>query len=343
MLGWRSKREFLQAGRLGRLINDAMTIHTRKSDIAAGCAPIPEDASRLLFLGPGCAWRVNGSCDAGHLLTRITEVMALPPVGEGGYPRMLFTRCDPGCAVCSAWVTGAAAGDGSHERWRPMDLPYLRMWTFPGTPGLLCQLRHWDNAISDTARIKAALNPVYMNVIAHDGFPIHGGLIQYEGKGVILAGHGDVGKTTACTRILHPFQARSDDETTIVCDQGRVFAHPMPTWSSCENGRPLGSTFLHPRIPLVAVCFLKQSPEIRLSPMGQGQAAVRMHQSAWETLSTYTFFQHGSNRDHFRQQVFDNACRVARQIPAFTLHLSLTGDFWTPLRRMIRSDGEGVI
>ena len=69
--------------------------------------------------------------------------------------------------------------------------------------------------------------------------------------------------------------------------------------------------------------------------MGQGQAAVRMHQSAWETLSTYTFFQDESNRKQMHQQVFDNACRAAAEIPAYTLHLSLTGDFWSHLRRII--------
>lgn len=65
------------------------------------------------------------------------------------------------------------------------------------------------------------------------GLAIHSALAEKNGIGIILAGRGDVGKTTASKRLPSPWISLSDDCSLIVLDKQKKYrAHPWPTWSS---------------------------------------------------------------------------------------------------------------
>lgn len=304
------------------------------------CKPLPgtSETCLLQFL-PGAPFRFMAASDSEGLLLRMAHVMGLETIKETDAPRIVFTRCDPSCKDCVILATGSIQQpflEQGSALWQAVELPYMRMWRNAEVPDIICQLRHWDDVISDLARIKGALNPVYLNLVRLGGFPIHGALIQYKDKGIILAGYGGTGKTTACSRLTHPFFPLSDDETVIVPEGDLFYAHPMPTWSGYQNNRPVKTTCVRQKLPLKAVFFLKQSKEDRVGPMGTGEAAVRLHQSSSETLATYRFFSKPECVvDAPKKILFETACKIAKQVPAYTLHLSLTGRFWENLAKVL--------
>ncbi len=74
------------------------------------------------------------------------------------------------------------------------------------------------------------------------GLLVHGALAEWNGQGVILAGPGGVGKTTASKRLPRPWRSLSDDNTLIVkSPDGSYWAHPWPTWSQYRQGKMSGS------------------------------------------------------------------------------------------------------
>ena len=74
------------------------------------------------------------------------------------------------------------------------------------------------------------------------GLLVHGALAEWNGIGVILAGPGGVGKTTASKRLPRPWRSLSDDNTLIVkSPDGTYWAHPWPTWSRYRQGDMSGS------------------------------------------------------------------------------------------------------
>ena len=62
------------------------------------------------------------------------------------------------------------------------------------------------------------------------GLLLHAALAELDGRGVILAGSHDVGKSTASSRLPVPWHSLSDDACLVVKDsEDRYWAHPWPT------------------------------------------------------------------------------------------------------------------
>lgn len=82
---------------------------------------------------------------------------------------------------------------------------------------------------------------IVLDVENRGGLLLHGALAECKRQGVILAGPGTVGKTTASRRLRLPWHSLSDDATLVVRDRaGRFGAHPWPTWSRFMFGGSWG-------------------------------------------------------------------------------------------------------
>lgn len=173
--------------------------------------------------------------------------------------------------------------------------------------------------------------------VPHGGVLLHGALAERDGRGVLLAAPGGTGKTTASNRLPPPWRSLSDDMTLALRDaQGRWWAHPWPTWSRFLPGGPGGVWDVQHAIPLHAIFYLAQAPEERVEPIGAGQATAMLVQSAEQ--AAYFSLTRGLSIEEsraLRQQSFDLLCALARAIPTFVLHLSLTGAFWVEIERAL--------
>ena len=164
------------------------------------------------------------------------------------------------------------------------------------------------------------------------GLLVHGALAEWNGSGVVLAGPGGVGKTTASKRLPLPWRSLCDDVTLIVKAQdGTYWAHPWPTWSQYRQGDLSGFWDVQDAVKLGMVCMLSRNKKDRVSPL-----PIRQAISELVDVNGQTFFilANGMNKDAVRRlnlMRFHNAVAISQKIPVCRLNISLDGKFWEEL------------
>lgn len=165
---------------------------------------------------------------------------------------------------------------------------------------------------------------------------LHGALAERNECGVLLAGPGGAGKTTASSRLLLPWRSLSDDVALTVRDRpGRYWAHPWPTSGKVMGGCREEAWDIHHAVPLKGIFFLYQAKYDRAEPMGAGEAVGMLLESAKQASITRT---DGLERDRVRSlhvRLFDNVCELAKGVSCFRLYLSLEGAFWEEIERVL--------
>jgi SynChlorMet cassette protein ScmC len=87
---------------------------------------------------------------------------------------------------------------------------------------------------------------------------------------------------------------------------------------------------------LAAVFFLKQARHDTARPLPRGDAAMRIMRSHVQLMRTYWPGLPNKLRLRATMGAFNNACAMAKAIPAFELHFSLAGRFWKEIEKAIR-------
>jgi len=168
------------------------------------------------------------------------------------------------------------------------------------------------------------------------GLLLHGGLAERDGCGVILAGPGGIGKTTASQRLPPPWRALCDDTTLVVRDeQGTYWAHPWPTWSDFMFGGPGGTWDVQHAVPLRGIFFLVQAHEDQVEPLGVGEAVCLLVESAEQASRPMSRGMEENEVRALRLHRFDNVSALAQTVPCYLLRLTLTGGFWHEIERAI--------
>ena len=88
-------------------------------------------------------------------------------------------------------------------------------------------------------------------------------------------------------------------------------------------------------MPLSGVFFLEQSKTDEVVPVGEGQAALLISESAMQICEKFWRNVDEEQQRQFRKELFDNACKMAKQIPAFRLSVSLHGRFWEKMEEAL--------
>lgn len=182
--------------------------------------------------------------------------------------------------------------------------------------------------------------------LSHGGLLVHGALAQAPGHfkgGVILAGPGTVGKTTASSRLPLPWRSLSDDTTLVLRDvRGQYVAHPWPTWSrfySTPAGTkgPGGKWDVQSGLPLLAIFFLTQAEEDRIAPLQTTPAVAYLIQTVQQVSLPMTRDLSADRVQALNEGQLTAAEKLVRSVPAFTLFLSLTGAFWERIEETLSS------
>ena len=171
---------------------------------------------------------------------------------------------------------------------------------------------------------------------ARGGVLIHGALAERDGIGVILAAPGGTGKTTASDRLPAPWRSLCDDTALVVRDpQGNYWAHPWPTWSRFMDGGLGGTWDVQTAVPLKGIFVLARAAENRAERVGPGHAVSLLVECVGQ-VSTFMapgLFKEELHALHLER--FDNLCALARIIPAYVLHISLSGAFWQEIEKAL--------
>jgi SynChlorMet cassette protein ScmC len=168
------------------------------------------------------------------------------------------------------------------------------------------------------------------------GVLLHGALAEWNGNGVILAGPGGRGKTTASKRLPHYWQSFSDDTTLVIRDdKGVYWAHPWPTWSTFMFNGPGGTWDVQHAVPLKGIFFLEQAHEDKFEVLGIAQSVCLLAESAEQTSWPMQSYCEKNEVRRLRLLRFDNICTLAQTVPSYVLRLGCDGAFWQEIERAL--------
>jgi SynChlorMet cassette protein ScmC len=168
------------------------------------------------------------------------------------------------------------------------------------------------------------------------GVSIHGALAGKNGNGIILAGRGDVGKTTASKRLPSQWNSLSDDSSLIVLDKKNNYhAHPWPTWNSLISEKKVQTWDVQSSVPLKAIFILSQSETDKVEQIGKGQAVCLLNETVDQASWGLDSRLRDKEKHALRLQRFDNICKLVEEIPTYLLHISKNGSFWEEIEKVL--------
>jgi signal peptidase I len=202
---------------------------------------------------------------------------------------------------------------------------------------ILCILNPADNEEMFNIQTEMIAKAVVVDATNKGGMLIHGALCSLNGSGVIMAGPGTVGKSTASRRLPDPWISYCDDATIILPDcHGRFFAHPWPTWSRFYMQGPGGRWKVEEAIPLEAIYFLQQSPDDFVAPVDRAHAKAMIIDTVEHVTRSNMFSV--MEKQKLVKNFIKRANSLAESVPAFRLHLSLTGEFWKEMEKVLPTE-----
>jgi hypothetical protein len=280
-----------------------------------------EGADYGLALADGSQWEiVAGTETAASIVSRLGSAMnlramtgALEP-SPPGPRRRLLVHVDAHTAAADCYVPHAAENDGV-------------------AVCVLSPCDHWGGPFVNLVRLSLVFARESQ---ARGGALLHGALAERDGLGVILVAPGGMGKTTASNRLPAPWRSRCDDTTLVVRDpRGNYWAHPWPTWSRFLDGGKGGSWDVQNAVPVKGIFFLARAVEDRVEPVGPGRAVSLLGEFSRQVSA---FMAPGLGQEELRAlhlERFNNLCALARSVPSYWLHLSLSGLFWKEIDRVL--------
>lgn len=294
----------------------------------------------LLLLGNGQGWQLIPNPEVMLEVGELGRIMGLRPCEPNGYPKLIFTR--RGSAKTESeketwWSDENIELDLRRLGWKADELGFVRFWSHDDVPDLICEMRHEEGDYQRRVlSMRFSLYPIYQQVQNWGGLPLHAGLVEHNGKGVLLAGPKSTGKSTCCGRLPRPWQPLCDEESLIVrVDQKQYLAHPFPTWSDYLAKRSEKTWSVHNHVPISSIFFLEQAGYDEVIPLGRGEAAVFINQ-----LATQICCRYWNNLDYEdlmsrKKKLFENATELAKAVPAFRLQVSLEGRFWEEMEKVL--------
>jgi len=295
-------------------------------------SPTKLKASYCLRLANGQGWNIVATEEVKLWVEKLASIMELNTCKADGYPKLVFVQREPSKGEFENPIDRldqSTQGNIPKDGWRVHRLGVLRLWYHDHVQDVICETEPDKNHDLDIIRMWHATHPIYQRAQKLGGLPFHAALIERNGKGILLAGHGGAGKSTCCQYLPHSWHVLCDDETLVVLnDQKEYFAHPFPTWSDYLWKRSERTWNVQQNLPLSAIFFLKQADTDEAVPIGQGEAAIFINQLAMDICQRNWRGLEQVEERALRKKLFDHACELGKAVPAYKLKISLKGRFW---------------
>ena len=293
-----------------------------------------------LTLSDRCSWSLTGTGDCASWVDRLASIMELKKTKSDDSPKLIFATRESADHEAGR-VSGCLCARLSHQEgrktgWSVSHPDVLRLWCADYIPDVLCELSNDGGDEFPILNMWYALLPIYQRSTCKGGLPFHAGLVTLNGRGFLLAGSGAAGKSTCCRRMSGHWRPLCDDETLVVLNAHKKYrAHPFPTWSDHLWKNSEKTWKVEYSVPLSGVFFLEQSRDDEAVPLGRGEAAVLMTESASQVYEKFWRKIHKEDRKKHRRELFNNACSMAKEIPAYRLRVSLEGKFWEKMEKVL--------
>lgn len=293
-----------------------------------------------LSLRDGRDWCITSDRYYTTWAAKLAAIMGLDVGAPDGVSKLVFCRIGnvsgPAGPMNDAGPSIFSVKGGNKPGWCSRDFPTTRIWYHDSVPDVLCEVKA-DIGNCIYANMWFSLQPIYHRSVSGGGLPFHAALVNLDGRGLLLCAPGETGKSTCCCRLPDYFVPLCDDEVLVVLDKGTGYwAHPFPTWGDYFQKRSEKTWNVECAVPLSGVFFLEQSEKDEAVPLGEGEAAILMTESAAHVCP---FFWNGVGTEDERKlkgAFFNSASRIAQRIPAFRLRVSLNGRFWEEIERALK-------
>jgi SynChlorMet cassette protein ScmC len=277
-----------------------------------------DEVSYRMQLGDGRGWQILAGDELRSWTEKLATIMELQECKSTAYPKLIFIqKKSQNGQIEEPPFQGKEnfARELRKNGWRVQEIYNVRFWSRPDMTDIVCELGSDDKCL-DLVMMRHSLYPIYQGVLDSGGLPFHSGLIELEGRGVLLAAPRNTGKSTCCLRVPRPWHALCDEETLIVRNsQKEYLAHPFPTWSNKFMKHSEQTWNVEEHVSLAAVFFLEQSTVDTAIPLGQGEAAVSIYQSAMQVCYRYWHDLDPSELRVRNKNIFANSCKLAKTVP----------------------------
>ncbi len=274
-----------------------------------------------LVIRNGQRWILEASPGLEDWLQHFARIMMLREVDSGiKYPSWRFCFQDSGVPLFhgEGWVT-------SRSRW---------MSSYAKTDGtdLVTEIIPFERGDpkEDIVRMMLAIQTLYLAIWPFGGIPVHAALLERDGEAILIAAPGGTGKSTCASRVPPPWQTLCDDTVLLIKAGGVYYAHPLPTWSDFLIRDLYDRRWdVMYAVPVTGIWFLEHGEQDQAVPLGKGQAASLLYQSAVQVSSIC--LRKENNDDIYAEWhmgLFHRSCDVVSHLSCGILRATLDGSFW---------------
>jgi SynChlorMet cassette protein ScmC len=292
--------------------------------------------SYSLRLADGQCWHLVSSRGLKSWAARFASIMELKADESNTSPRLIFIQMESGKKKFEELVSRQdLLKNNKLPRcgWKAQDFNDCRIWSHGDTEDIVLEI-NCGKENPEFFAMRLSLYALYQRAQEKGGLPFHAALVEQDGKGILLAAPAETGKSTCCRRFPSQWRVLADDETLVVRNgQKQYFAHPFPTWSNHIMKRSQRTWDVQQNVPLSLIFFLEHGAPDKAFHLGQGEAAALIFNSSEQVFYRNWFCLGQEEARLLHKKAFDNACELARAVPAFMLRLSLNGRFWEEIER----------
>jgi len=278
-------------------------------------------------------WHITAHEDSQALIQELARVMELKPADgtgdrTGDVTQLVFTGPD---GVSSFVSTGNGNAGLVYEDFR------LKLWRLADRQDIICEVPAGITGDDVYHTLRMVVQIIHHHNVLSGGLTVHAALLEFKGRGVLLAGKGGTGKSTCCRRLPDNWRAWCDDETLVALDGARGYAaHPFPTWSHYLDEEGVKTWYTENNVPLNALFFMEQAVDDGIVPLPANEGAMWLYHSIYPVYQRQFGKQlKEREKQSFNTRLFNNACDIALTLPAYVLQVSLEGRFWEEMERVL--------
>jgi SynChlorMet cassette protein ScmC len=300
-----------------------------------------------LSLSDGSSWWMTGDHSKAEWVDRFAAILELEECAVDGSPNLIFTRMadtdDAKDKTRHIFPPQLRSWGYDDAGWMSYTDKTLRVWWHNTIPDIICEIKDYEDDDDEEKKLDisyismwTSLRPIFLRSIDGGGLPFHAGLAELDGRSILIAAPGDVGKSTSCRRLPKYWTALSDDEALVVLTKQKQYrTHPFPTWSDYLWRRKDHTWNVQYSVPLSAIFFLEQSETDEVLPAGAGESAILVSESAIQVCRKFWRSSDKEDERKYKRQIFNNACEMTKNIPAFHLRATLHGKFWEEIEKAL--------
>jgi len=287
-----------------------------------------------LELADGTIWELAGDEEVSDWLAELVHIMGCAPTEKSPTHTIHFHGVIDLGEIVSSTPRFIPPG---RDNWEPFKNGAIhRVWRHADQRDIHIEL---NKTFLDHDEIRyinmwSAVRELHRHALKNGGTPIHATLAALNGKGVLIAGDGGVGKSTCYRRLPDDWDRLCDDQALILeIKDGCFRVHPLPTWSDHLWRKSQQQWQVERSVPLCGVFFLEQAAVDEVIPFKDAseallkyfEAAKQIWQPIWAKVAK-------AEKTAQSTRLFDNVNKMAQSVSGYRLRATLNGRFWEKMK-----------